>query len=76
MWIQGRMSLVRHKYFLCLWQDLSPGTTAVWEEKWASFDDSVVVMTLALRDAITALLEGTTRGRVFLSLIQTEIASL
>ena len=65
MWMQGRMSLVRHKYLLCLWQDLSQGTTAVWKEKWADFDDFAGVMTLAVHGPITALLEGITRGRVF-----------
>lgn len=62
MWIQGRMSLVRHKYLLCLWQDLSQGTTAVWKEKWAGFDDFAVVMTLAVHGPITALLEGLPEG--------------
>lgn len=53
---------------LCLWQDLSQDTTAVWREKWAGFDDFAVVMTLAVFDPITALLEGITGGRVFFPL--------
>lgn len=43
---------------LCLWQDLSQDTTAVWREKWAGFGDFAVVMTVAVLGPITALLEG------------------
>lgn len=75
MWIQGRMSPVRHKCLLCPWQDLSQGTTAVWKEKWVGFDDFAVVMTRAVHGPVKALLERVTRGRV-LSPIQTETASL
>lgn len=53
---------------LCLWQDLSQDTTAVWREKWVGFDDFAVVMTLAVLGPITALLEGIARGRVFFPL--------
>lgn len=61
---------------LCLWQDLSQDTTAIWKEKWAGFDDFAVVMTLTVLGPITALLERITRGRVFLSSIQTDTGSL
>lgn len=53
---------------LCLWQDLSQDTTAIWREKRAGFDDFAVVMTLAVLGPITALLERITRGRVFFPL--------
>lgn len=65
LWVQGRMSLVKHKYLLCLWQDLSQGTTAAWKEKWAGFDDPAVIITLTVRVPVAALLEGITRGRAF-----------
>lgn len=45
--VSGKVSLVRHKLLLCLWQGLSQDITPGWRGKRAAFDDFTAVMTQA-----------------------------